>query len=126
MRHYRLAASAASGTEKLVRTRWLILPAGERTIRKIFRKILSALCIRKLRLCKRWSAWPAEVPYLQAFVALWQEAALASELPWQVIVNNVIKTPFGERLLLSAHAHFEHLLDGGDPLGIGHNEWIVL
>jgi hypothetical protein len=41
-------------------------------------------------------------------------------------VDNVIEAPFGQCLLLGANAHFKHLFNGSDPLGMGLDERIVL
>jgi len=55
-----------------------------------------------------------------------QESARIRELLRQVFADHIVEAPFGERLLLSADARCEQLLDGGDPLGMGHDERIVV
>ena len=50
--------------------------------------------------------WALATPKITSAV-LWQETALVGELAWQVFVNNVIKAPFGKRLLLGANPPFE-------------------
>ena len=57
---------------------------------------------------------------------LWQECFLVGELPRQVFVDYVVEAPLGKSLLLGANTQFQHLLNGGIPLRMRRNEWIIL
>jgi len=54
-----------------------------------------------------------------------QETAFVREFSRQIFIDDVIEAPFGQRLLFGANAHFQQLVDGGDPRGMRLDEGVV-
>ena len=54
-----------------------------------------------------------------------QETAFVREFSRQIFVDDVIEAPLGQRLLLGANAHFQQLVDGGDPCGMRLDEGVA-
>jgi hypothetical protein len=58
--------------------------------------------------------------------ALWKKTGHVGELARQIVIDDVVQAPFGKRLLLRADSHSQQLLDGDDPLGVGHYKRVVV
>ena len=55
-----------------------------------------------------------------------QETAWVGYFSRQIFVNNVVESPFGQRLLFGANPHFEQLFYGGNPCGMRLDERVIL